>query len=108
GGTMNAAPIISLRTFRNRTFVIGSIYVVVLGMMLYGQMYIVPQFLRNVQHHSAWGTGQLQTVTALSCTIGLIVGALLMKHVGIRLALAIGTATFVFGMWCWATRLTPG
>src|SRR5262249_4757036 len=39
----NPAPIISQQTFRSRTFVIGAIYVVILGMMLYGQMYVVPQ-----------------------------------------------------------------
>jgi DHA2 family multidrug resistance protein len=100
-------PIISLRAYTNRNFVIGSIYVVILGMMLYGQMYIVPQFLRNVQRHSAFGTGQLQTINAIAFTIGFVAGALLMMRIGIRTALAIGTATFVCGMWCWATRLTP-
>jgi DHA2 family multidrug resistance protein len=100
-------PVVSLRAYRSRNFVIGSIYVVVLGMMLYGQMYLVPQFLRNVQHHSAWETGKLQTVNAIAFTIGLLAGGLLMKTIGIRAALAVGTAAFVGGMWCWATRLTP-
>ena len=78
-----------------------------LGMMLYGQLYVVPQFLRNVQHHSAWGTGQLQSLNAAAFAVGLIVGALLMKRLGFRAALAVGAATFAAGMWCWATRLTP-
>jgi DHA2 family multidrug resistance protein len=100
-------PIISLHAYRSRNFIIGSIYVVILGMMLYGQMYIVPQFLRGVQQHSAFGAGKLQTANAIAFTIGLIVGGLLMKRVGIRLALVIGAATFICGMCCWATRLTP-
>ncbi|MDB5331466.1 MAG: emrB [Phycisphaerales bacterium] len=103
----NANPIISLRTYGSRNFAVGSIYVVILGMMLYGQTYVVPQFLRNIQHHSAWGTGKLQTVNAIAFTIGLIVGGLLMMRIGYRRALAIGAATFTAGMWCWATRLTP-
>jgi DHA2 family multidrug resistance protein len=105
----NSAPIISLRTYLNRNFAIGSVYVLVLGMMLYGQMYVVPQFLRNVQHppHSAWGTGKLQTFNAAFFALGLIVGGILMKPLGFRLTLAIGAAAFTAGMWCWAIRLTP-
>jgi DHA2 family multidrug resistance protein len=76
-------------------------------MMLYGQMYVLPQFLRGVQHHSAWGTGKLQTVNALWFTIGLVIGAFLMKPLGIRAALGVGAAVFMAGMCVWASRLTP-
>jgi DHA2 family multidrug resistance protein len=103
----NTSPIISLRTYRSRTFLIGSIYVLILGMMLYGQMYVVPQFLRNVQHHSAWGTGKLQTFNAAFFALGLVAGGVLMRRLGIRLALAVGAGAFTVGMWAWATRLTP-
>jgi DHA2 family multidrug resistance protein len=103
----NRNPIVSLRTYRSRNFAIGSVYVLVLGMMLYGQLYFVPQFLRNIQHHSAWGTGKLQTVNAVAFTFGLIVGAVLMKRTGFRLSLAIGAGIFAAGMWCWTDRLSP-
>jgi DHA2 family multidrug resistance protein len=103
----NPAPIISLRTYLNRSFLIGSAYVIVLGMMLYGQLYVVPQFLRNVLHHSAWGTGKLQTFNAVAFAVGLTVGALLIKRLGFRACLAVGAAAFTAGMWCWAVRLTP-
>jgi DHA2 family multidrug resistance protein len=99
--------IISLRAYATRNFRLGSIYVVILGMMLYGQMYFVPQFLRNVQHHSAWETGKLQTVNAAAFTIGLIVGGLLMKRLGFRIALGAGAAGFLAGMCLWAARITP-
>jgi MFS transporter, DHA2 family, multidrug resistance protein len=103
----NRKPIVSLRAYRSRNFVVGSVYVVVLGMMLYGQLYVVPQFLRNVQHHSASGTGQLQSINAAAFAVGLFIGAILMKRLGFRAALAVGAATFMAGMVCWATRLTP-
>jgi DHA2 family multidrug resistance protein len=77
-----------------------------LGMMLFGQMYFVPQFLRNVQHHSAYGTGKLQTINAIWFTVGLIPGALLMKRLGFRAALGIGAAIFMVGMLVWTFRLT--
>jgi DHA2 family multidrug resistance protein len=103
----NHNPIISLKLYGTRNFLLGSIYVVVLGMMLYGQMYVLPQFLRGVQHHSAWGTGTLQTVNAIWFTIGLVAGALLMKPLGFRAGLGLGAATFIAGMCVWASRLTP-
>jgi DHA2 family multidrug resistance protein len=103
----NRNPIISLATYRTRNFVLGSVYVVVLGMMLYGQLYFVPQFLRNVQHHSAYGTGKMQTINAIWFTIGLVSGALLAKRLGFRAALGAGAATFMAGMLVWTFRLTP-
>ena len=104
---LNRDPIVSLKLYSSRNFVLGSVYVVILGMMLYGQMYFVPQFLRNVQHHSAWGTGKLQTVNAIWFTIGLVVGAVLMKRLGPRAALGAGAALFMAGMLVWAFWLTP-
>src|SRR5262249_39877949 len=106
-GSTSPAPIISLQTFRSRTFVIGGIYVVILGLLLYGQLSVVPQFLRNVQHHSAWGTGRLQSFNAIFFAVGLILGARLMVPLGLRRALAVGAVAFTVGMWTWATRLTP-
>jgi DHA2 family multidrug resistance protein len=76
-------------------------------MMLYGQLYVVPQFLRGVQHHSAYGTGVLETVDAAAFTFGLYIGALLMKLVGLRTLLGIGAAIFAAGMVVWSVRLTP-
>jgi DHA2 family multidrug resistance protein len=102
----NANPIISLKLYATRNFVLGSIYVVMLGMMLYGQMYVLPQFLRGVQHHSAWGTGKLQTVNAIWFTIGLVAGALLMKPLGFRAGLGVGAAMFIAGVCVWNGRLT--
>lgn len=107
--TLMIVAAISLRAYRSRNFVVGSVYVVVLGMMLYGQMYVVPQFLRNVQHHSAWGTGKLQTLNAAAFAIGLVLGALLllMRRLGFHVALSVGAAVFAAGMVCWTIRLTP-
>jgi DHA2 family multidrug resistance protein len=76
-------------------------------MMLYGQLYFVPQFLRNVQHHSSFGTGMMQTINAVWFTIGLVIGALLGNRLGFRAALGIGAAAFMVGMLVWAFRLTP-
>lgn len=103
----NRNPIISLATYGTRNFALGSIYVLLLGMMLYGQLYFVPQFLRNVQHHSAYGTGEMQTINAIWFTIGLIIGAVLMKRLGLRAALGVGAASFMAGMLVWTYRLTP-
>ena len=100
-------PLISLAVYRSANYCVGSVYVVILGMMLYGQLYFVPQFLRNVQHHSALGTGQLQTFNGVMFFVGLFAGALLMKRVGLRTALGIGAATFAAGMYFWTVRLTP-
>jgi MFS transporter, DHA2 family, multidrug resistance protein len=104
---LGRTPLIPLAIYRSRNFCVGSIYVIILGMMLYGQLYAVPQFLRGVQHHSAFGTGQLQTFNALMFFIGLLFGAILMSKVGVRIALAMGAALFAAGMIAWTFMLTP-
>jgi DHA2 family multidrug resistance protein len=100
-------PIISYRVYRSRNFVVGSFLVVIIGMMLYGQLYFVPQFLRGVQQHSAWETGLLQTWNAAAFTVGLFLGAIVMTWIGQRAALAVGAAIFALGMYFWSIRLTP-
>src|SRR4029453_1618265 len=47
------------------------------------------------------------TIDAAAFTVGLYIGALLMKKVGLRTLLAIGAAIFATGMLLWSTRLTP-
>jgi DHA2 family multidrug resistance protein len=103
----NTHPIISYRAYQSRNFVVGSIFVVVIGMMLYGQLYFVPQFLRGVQHHSAWGVGELETIDAAAFAVGLYIGGLLMKRIGLRTLLGIGAAVFAAGMVLWSIRVTP-
>jgi DHA2 family multidrug resistance protein len=103
----NTRPIISYRCYRSRNFLVGSIMVTVIGMMLYGQLYFVPQFLRGVQHHSASETGLLQTFNGVWFTIGLLSGSALMRRLGLRAALGVGALAFVAGMLLWSIRLTP-
>jgi hypothetical protein len=49
----------------------------------------------------------LQTLNAIAFAIGLVMGAMLMKRLGFRLALAFGAAVFMIGMWQWTVRLRP-
>jgi MFS family permease len=49
----------------------------------------------------------LETVDAAAFTVGLYIGALLMKRVGLRTLLGMGAAIFAAGMLLWSIRLTP-
>jgi DHA2 family multidrug resistance protein len=76
-------------------------------MILYGQTYFVPQILRGVLRYSSSSVGRLQTLNGVFFFVGLVAGAVMLKKAGIRLALAMGAGIFAWGMWAWATRLTP-
>ena len=104
----NTRPIVNLHIYRNRNFVLGSIYVVFLGIMLYGQLYVVPQFVRGIQHYSDWATGKLQTINAVAFFIGLVGGSLLTPRLGVRVTLSLGAVFFTAGMAAWAVRMTAG
>ena len=52
------APLVELRTFRQRNFAIGCALSFVLGMGLYGSVYLMPVFLTYVRGHNALQIGR--------------------------------------------------
>jgi DHA2 family multidrug resistance protein len=59
-------PIVDLRCFRNRNFAVGSLFSFVLGMGLYGAVFLLPLFLSRVRHYTALDIGWVMAVTGLA------------------------------------------
>ncbi len=55
-------PLINIAVFRDRTFAIGAIYSFVLGMALFGSVYLLPLFLGIVRGHSPIEIGTVMVV----------------------------------------------
>jgi DHA2 family multidrug resistance protein len=64
----NAAPLVSLTLLRDRYVLSSALIGICAGMILSGSLYVLPEFLRNVdtQTHSATQTGRLISVYALT------------------------------------------
>lgn len=95
----SANPIVELRTYRNRNFAFGSVVAFVVGVMIYGMVFIVPTFLGGVRLYNSLQIGKVMMVmgTCMFLTAPLV-GRLATK-VDLRLLLAYGLSMVGAGTW---------
>jgi DHA2 family multidrug resistance protein len=91
-------PIVELRTFADRRFAIGCLLSFVLGIGLYGQVYMMPVFLGFVRDHSAMEIGEIMLVTGFCQLAAAPVAVVLEQRLDERLLTAVGFAFFAIGL----------
>ena len=92
------APLVDLRTFRNRNFSIGCFLSFVLGMGLFGSVYLMPVFLAYVRGHNALEIGKIMLVTGVAQLAAAPVAVALVRRCDSRLLSAIGFLLFAIGL----------
>jgi len=85
-------PIVDLTAFRDRNFAVGSLYSFVLGIGLYGLVYVLPLFLAQVRHLNAQQIGEIMFVTGLAQFVSAPIAGRLSRAIDPRLQLSIGFA----------------
>jgi DHA2 family multidrug resistance protein len=93
-----ANPLVDIRNFRDRNFLVGSALSFVLGIGLFGSVYLMPVFLAFVRGHNAFEIGVTMLVTGIAqlCTAPIAVA--LEKRMDPRWLSAGGFALFALGM----------
>jgi DHA2 family multidrug resistance protein len=91
-------PLVELRNFRDRNFLIGSILSFVLGIGLFGSVYLMPVFLAFVRGHNALEIGMTMLVTGVAQLVTAPIAVALEKRVDARLLSAAGFALFAVGI----------
>ncbi|TCL90749.1 DHA2 family multidrug resistance protein [Rhizobium sp. PP-WC-2G-219] len=91
-------PLVELRNFRDRNFLIGSILSFVLGIGLFGSVYLMPVFLAFVRGHNALEIGMTMLVTGVAQLVTAPIAVALEKRVDARLLTAAGFALFAVGI----------
>ncbi|WP_307236278.1 DHA2 family efflux MFS transporter permease subunit [Pararhizobium capsulatum] len=93
-----ASPLVDLRNFRDRNFLVGSTLSFVLGIGLFGSVYLMPVFLAFVRGHNALDIGMTMLVTGIAqlCTAPIAVA--LEKRMDPRLLSAAGFTLFAVGI----------
>ncbi|GAB3450701.1 DHA2 family efflux MFS transporter permease subunit [Insolitispirillum peregrinum] len=94
-----AAPIINLRAFGNRNFALGCVYSFIIGIGLYGSVYVIPQFLGQVKGYNSLQIGELIMVTGVFQFCSAPLAGALSKKMDLRLMLAIGLVCFALGLY---------
>ncbi|MFI4986729.1 MAG: DHA2 family efflux MFS transporter permease subunit [Alphaproteobacteria bacterium] len=93
------APLVDLRAFLNRTFTVGCAYSFVLGIGLYGSVYLLPLFLGYVRHHTPLEIGEIMIVGGVAQLMVAPVAALAEKRYHPILVTGVGYALFAAGLF---------
>jgi len=101
-------PVVDLRNFSDRSFTIGCVLSFVLGIGLFGSVYLMPVFLAFIRHHDALEIGEIMLVTGITQLAMAPIAVALEQRLDPRLLTAAGFAVFAVGLGlsAWQTRLT--
>jgi len=91
-------PLVDLWTFRNRNFLVGCLLSFVLGMGLFGSVYLMPVFLAYVRGHNALQIGQIMLVTGAAQLVTAPVAVALVRRIDERRLTAFGFLLFGIGL----------
>ncbi|RDE06166.1 MDR family MFS transporter [Sphingomonas aracearum] len=83
-------PIIKLKLLLDRQFGSVALMGVVLGVVLYGTSYAIPQFLASVADYNALQSGKVVLLSGIPSLFMMVAVPLLLRTVGIRIAVATG------------------
>ena len=99
-------PVVNLRLFRERNLAFASIVNFVMGAGLYGSVFLLPQYLEQIQQYSARQTGEYMVLIGLPQLLIFPFVPRLMKRIDLRLIVFFGAA--IFGASCFLnTHMTP-
>jgi DHA2 family multidrug resistance protein len=91
-------PVVELRTFREHGFAIGCAFSFILGMGLYGSVYLMPVFLAFVRNHGPLAIGLIMLVTGITQFVTSPVAVALEHRVDARLLTLAGFLMFSVGL----------
>ena len=91
-------PVVDLGAFADRNFTVGCLLSFVLGMGLFGSVYLMPVFLAFVRGHNALEIGMIMLVTGVAQLLTAPIAVALERRVDARLLSAFGFALFSLGL----------
>ena len=91
-------PVVDLSAFADRNFTIGCVLSFVLGIGLFGSVYLMPVFLAFVRAHNALEIGMIMLVTGVAQLSIAPVAVVLERRLDARLLSACGFALFALGL----------
>lgn len=91
-------PVVDLSNFANRSFAVGCILSFVLGIGLFGSVYLMPVYLAFVRGHGAFDIGTIMLVTGVAQLLMAPVAVALEQRADARLLTAFGFGLFALGL----------
>jgi DHA2 family multidrug resistance protein len=95
----SAAPIVDLKVFANRNFIIGCLVSMIAGAGLYGSVYLTPLFLAGVRGYTTMEIGKTMVVAGGAMFLTAPIVGRLQGKMDLRLILGFGIAATALGLW---------
>lgn len=103
---MGKHPVVNLSLLLDRNLALASVVNFVMGAGLYGSVFLLPQYLEQVQQYSARQTGEYMILIGLPQLVVFPFVPRLMKRFDLRLIVCVGAA--IFGASCFLnTHMAP-
>jgi MFS transporter, DHA2 family, multidrug resistance protein len=91
-------PIVNLRVFRHRALAAGCAFSFVVGMALFGTLFLLPVFLQNLRQYTAYQSGIIMLTQAIASAVCMGVAGVLSGRLRARPLIAGGMVCCVSGM----------
>ncbi|MGE5505625.1 MAG: DHA2 family efflux MFS transporter permease subunit [Actinomycetota bacterium] len=92
-------PVVDLRALADSNFLVGCFYSFIIGIGLYGSVYIIPLYLGRVRGYSALEIGITMMVVGGFQLLSAPLAGNLARVMDLRAMLAMGLALFGIGLW---------
>jgi DHA2 family multidrug resistance protein len=91
-------PIVDMRAYADRNFAVGSVFSFVIGVGLYGAVYVMPLFLARVRGYNSLEIGLTMFVTGAFQFLSAPAAGFLARRIDLRLMLGMGITLFGLGL----------
>lgn len=92
-------PVIRLRLLLDRQFGSVALMGVVIGMVIYGTSYVIPQFLAAIADYNALQSGKIVLLSGIPSMILMPFTPFMIRHIDIRIAVGAGLAILAASCW---------
>lgn len=92
-------PVVDIKAFHDRNFAVGCLYSFIIGIGLYGSVYVIPLYLGRIRGYSALEIGITMMVTGLFQFLSAPLAGALAKKLDLRVMLGLGLSLFGTGLW---------
>jgi DHA2 family multidrug resistance protein len=106
GQATASKPVIRLKLLLDRQF--GSVVamIVMIGMVMYGTSYVIPQFLAGIAGYNSLQSGEVVLLSGIPMILMMPVTPWLIRTIDIRIAVSFGMSLLALSSWL-ETDLTP-
>lgn len=103
----NEHPAVNLRVLKFRNLAVASIYMFSFGFMLYGFVFILPQFLQTVQRFTAEQSGFILLPSGVAAACMMPIVGQLSNRVDKRWLIGVGMVFLITALWMFYNLLAP-